>query len=133
MTTDYFLGFSSIGVFLLVGILFAVIGFTLSGLLRPKVINPAKYTTYECGEKPVGPALVQFSFRFYLIALAFIIFDVEAIFLFPWAVVFHEMKAVAFVEMGIFIIILLFGLAYIWRNGDLNWVKQIIPGDEDTF
>jgi len=133
VTTGYFLGFSSIGVFLLVGIIFAVIGFALSGLLRPKVKNPGKYTTYECGENPVGPAWIQFSFRFYLIALAFIIFDVEALFLFPWAVVFNEMKGVAFVEMGILIAILLFGLAYIWRNGDLNWVKQIIPKDEDTF
>ena len=130
MNGDIYIGYSVVGVFILVGIVFAAIGLMASKLLRPTFKHHDKYTTYECGEEPEGPAWIQFSFRFYLIALAFIIFDVEAVFLFPWAVVFSEMKGIAFIEMGIFIVILLFGLAYIWKNGDLNWVKTILKSEE---
>ena len=77
----------------------------------------------DCGEEPEGSAWLQFNIRFYVIALIFLIFDVEVIFLFPWAVVYKEMGLLAFIEMGIFLFILIIGLAYVWKKGDLDWVK----------
>ena len=78
--------------------------------------TPDKLDNYECGEEPEGSAWVQFNIRFYVIALIFLIFDVEVVFLFPWAMVFKEMGMVAFVEMGIFLLILIVGLAYVWKK-----------------
>ena len=66
---------------------------------------------------------MQFNIRFYVIALIFLIFDVEVVFLFPWAMVFKELGLLAFVEMGIFLVVLIVGLAYVWKKGDLDWVK----------
>jgi len=85
--------------------------------------SPEKYTTYECGEEPKGSAWIKFNIRFYVVALIFIIFEVEIIFLLPWAVVFKELGAFAFVEGLIFIAILVVGLAYVWQKGDLAWIK----------
>ena len=133
MISGFYVCFSVIGLFILVGVVFSIIGFILSKILRPTKIVEDKYATYECGAVPIGSPWVQFSFRFYLIAIAFIIFDVEAIFLFPWAVVFHTMKKIAFIEMGIFLVILFFGLAYIWKNGDLSWVKHVIKNEDESF
>ena len=98
-------------------------------LLISKLVAPANKTrekleTYECGEEVEGSAWLQFNIRFYVIALIFLIFDVEVVFLFPWAVVFKDMGIVALVEMGIFLTILLVGLAYVWVKGDLDWVKR---------
>lgn len=109
--------------FLLVGLLIVGITLLISRILQPRKDYPEKYIPYECGELPQGDAWVQFNIRFYVIALIFIIFDVEVLFLFPWAVVFDKMGMVAFVEMLIFIVILLVGLAYVWAKGDLTWVK----------
>ena len=88
-----------------------------------------KLTSYECGEVPEGSAWVKFNVRFYVIALIFIIFDVEVIFLFPWAVVFQSLidsnlGFLAFIEMFIFVLILIVGFAYVWVKGDLDWVKM---------
>ena len=83
-----------------------------------------KLIPYECGELPEGSAWVKFNIRFYIIALIFIIFDVEVIFMFPWATVFNENKLFYFIEMFIFMAILLVGLAYVWVKGDLDWVKM---------
>ncbi|MDP6033127.1 MAG: NADH-quinone oxidoreductase subunit A, partial [Candidatus Marinimicrobia bacterium] len=85
--------------------------------------NPDKLATYECGEESEGSAWVQFNIRFYVVALIFLIFDVEVVFLFPWAVVFNELGMLAFVEMAIFLIILMVGLAYVWKKSDLDWIK----------
>jgi NADH:ubiquinone oxidoreductase subunit 3 (subunit A) len=107
-----------------VGILFIIITLLISRLVRPKgKYSPEKYIPYECGEIPVGSAWIQFNIRFYVIALIFIIFDVEVIFLLPWAVVFKTLGGFAFIEGLIFIGILVIGLAYVWRKGDLSWVK----------
>ena len=84
----------------------------------------SKLISYECGEVPEGSAWVKFNVRFYVIALIFIIFDVEVVFMFPWAVVFQELGLLAFVEMFIFLAILLVGFAYVWVKGDLDWVKM---------
>jgi len=92
-------------------------------LVAPHNPTQEKLTTYECGEEPEGSAWLQFNIRFYVIALIFLIFDVEVIFLFPWAVVYTEMGLLAFIEMAIFLFILIIGLAYVWKKGDLDWVK----------
>ena len=83
-----------------------------------------KLISYECGEIPEGSAWVQFNIRFYVIALIFLIFDVEIVFLFPWAVVYQELGLVAFIEAFIFVIILTVGFIYVWAKGDLDWVKM---------
>lgn len=125
--------YANVVVFLVVGVLFLGVSLGMSRLLQPRVFDSEKLTSYECGMRPVGSAWVQFSVRFYLVALAFIIFDVEILFLFPWAVVFKGMGVAALVKMGIFVGILLLGLAYIWQRGDLDWVKRVVSAEEGSF
>ncbi len=116
--------FASVLVFIVVSVLFISITLMIAWFLRPKGKDSQdKRIPYECGEIPVGSAWVQFNIRFYVIALIFIIFDVEVIFLLPWAVVFKNLGLFAFIEGLIFIGILVVGLAYVWRKGDLSWVK----------
>ena len=97
-----------------------------------------KLLSYECGEIPEGSAWVKFNVRFYVIALIFIIFDVEVIFLFPWAVVFQSLTEsgfglLAFIEMFIFVLILIVGFAYVWVKGDLDWVKMKLKYGEGRY
>ena len=108
----------------LVGIILVAVPLLISKLVAPANKTREKLDTYECGEEVEGSAWLQFNIRFYVIALIFLIFDVEVVFLFPWAVVFKDMGIVALVEMGIFLTILLVGLAYVWVKGDLDWVKR---------
>jgi len=109
--------------FLVVAIGFLSVNLLLWKVLRPSRFSEEKLTTYECGENPVGSAWIQFNIRFYVFALIFIIFDVEAVFLLPWAVVYRELGLLAFVEGLVFIAILVVALAYVWRKGDLEWVR----------
>jgi len=122
-TTDFLTAHASILVFLaaIVGLLL----FTLAlwKVLRPSRFSEEKLTTYECGEEPVGNAWIQFNIRFYVFALIFIVFDVEAVFLLPWATVFRELGLLAYLEGLVFIAILVVALAYVWRKGDLAWVR----------
>ena len=102
------------------------LGFTIAGLVTAFLVrnsNPSdkKSETYECGEEPVGTAWIQFNMRYYFFAIIFVIFDVEVIFLYPWAVVFKELGFFAFIEMTVFLGILIVGLAYAWRKGALKW------------
>jgi len=117
------LQFANVIVFLGVGILFLGVSLLLSSLVRPSKYSEEKLISYECGENPVGSPWIQFNIRFYVFALIFIIFDVEAAFLLPWAVVFKKLGLFAFVEGLIFIAILAVGLAYVWAKGDLQWVR----------
>jgi NADH:ubiquinone oxidoreductase subunit 3 (subunit A) len=117
--TGYFLAF----LFLVFGGVFVIITLWISKLVHPTSHQKAKYDTYECGEETVGDTWIQFNNRFYTIGLVFLIFDVEVVFLYPWALVFKEIGLLALVEMFIFIFILLVGLAYVWVKGDLDWVK----------
>ena len=119
MLTD----FGRVFIFFIIGGVFVAGGLVMSWLLRPKRPYPEKLTSYECGELPVGDAYVKFNIRFYVIALVFLIFDVEVVFLFPWAVVYQKLGTFAFVEMAIFLAILFVGYAYVWRKGDLDWDK----------
>ncbi len=116
--------FANVLVFLVVGCVFVVLNTTLSRLLHTKLFTEEKFIPYECGEDPIGDTRVKFNTRFYVIALIFLIFDVEIVFLFPWAVVFREIGLLAFVEMLVFIAILLVGLAYVWAKGDLEWIRS---------
>jgi NADH-quinone oxidoreductase subunit A len=97
----------------------AMIG--LSALLGRHVKDPIKSIPYESGMKPVGNARERFSVKFYLVAMVFIVFDIEAIFLYPWAVIYRQLKLFAFFEMLIFIGLVLCGFYYIWKKGVLNW------------
>ncbi len=116
-------GFYIALVFFVTGLVMVSVTLLISRIIQPRKSYPQKYLTYECGELPQGDAWIRFNNRFYIIALIFIIFDVEIIFMYPWAVVFDQLKMVAFIEMFIFISILLVGLAYVWAKGDLRWVK----------
>ncbi len=124
--------FATVFIFVIVGVVFAGLALGVAKLLRPSNPSPAKMTSYECGELPSGSSWVRFNVRFYLVALFFLIFDVEVIFLYPWAVVFKSlfpvpgMGALVFWEMVIFLSILAVGLAYVWVKGDLNWVKGLM-------
>ena len=122
-TQDFLTAHSSILSFLVVAIGFLAFNLFLWWVIRPSRFSEEKLTTYECGENPTGSAWVQFNIRFYVFALIFVVFDVEAVFLLPWAVVFKELGMLAFVEGLVFIGILVVALAYVWRKGDLEWVR----------
>lgn len=104
-----------------IGIGFGVVNLFVSWLLRPSNRYKAKLDPYECGVDPVSDAHERFSVRFYILAMLFLLFDVEAIFLYPWAVVYKSIGLYGFFEMVIFIIILVIGYAYAWRKGALEW------------
>ena len=89
--------------------------------IRPANPSPVKLETYECGMEALGGRWTQFNFRFYMYAILFVIFDVEVIFLYPWATKFLTLELFALIEMGVFVAILLVGLAYAWRKKDLEW------------
>lgn len=123
MLTD----FAIVLMFVLFGLAFVVVNILLSrlicwalGIRKP---DPRKRTSYECGEHPIGDARLRFNPRFYLVALVFLIFDVEAIFLLPIAVVFKQYTVAAVLGAGFFLSLLVVGLVYDWANGDLDWVK----------
>jgi NADH-quinone oxidoreductase subunit A len=122
-SADFLTQHASVLVFLLTIVGLLVFVFVLWKVLRPERLSEEKTTTYECGEDPVGSAWIQFNIRFYVFALIFVVFDVEAVFLLPWAVVFRELGAIAYVEGLVFIGILVVALAYVWRKGDLSWVR----------
>ncbi len=113
--------FAPILVFLAVCVAFGAGVQVLSSWLGPRRANPAKDLPYECGIVPVETARRRFSVSFYVTAMLFIIFDVESIFLLPWATIVRQLKIFGIVEMGIFIATLLIGLIYIWRKGALRW------------
>lgn len=117
--------FANVFIFIIVGILFVAVSLFLARLIRPAKPNVVKLSNYECGEEPIGHSWINFNVRFYIIALIFVIFDVEAVFLFPWAVVFKSTGWIAFWDILIFIVILLAGFAYVWGMGDLEWIKDI--------
>jgi NADH-quinone oxidoreductase subunit A len=108
-------------------ILFGLAGIVVLALLLvaqnvgPKSINPAKAEPFESGNPPRGDARVRFSVRFYLVAMLFLIFDLEVVFLYPWAIVFRQLGVFGLIEMGIFLGILLIGFIYVWRKGALEW------------
>ncbi len=115
--------FGIILLFFIVSAMFVVAGMFGARLLRPSRPNEEKLSTYECGEEPVGDSWVKFNVRFYVVALIFLVFDVEVVFLFPWALVYQKLGMFAFIEMMIFLAILVAGYIYVWVKGDLDWDK----------
>jgi len=97
-------------------------GLIFSLLIAPHRPGAIKNTPYECGEQPIGQAWIQFNVGYYLFGLMFLVFDVEAAFLYPWAVAFRQLGTAGLVEAGLFMLVLLAGLAYAWKKGVLEWV-----------
>jgi len=129
MSYGYFQNY--IPVLLLLGVLILLAGGLLLvsylfGTHRPSRV---KLAPYECGVTPTGDAAHRFNVKFYLVAMVFILFDVEVIFLYPWAVVFHQLRMFGFVEMLLFLLLVLPGFVYLWRKGVLNWSRQGLGED----
>lgn len=129
----YLSAFGEVLLYITGGILFILTAFFVSGLLRPNRPNAQKLSTYESGEEAISSAWTQFNIRFYIVALIFLLFEVEILFLFPWATVFARKELIdetnglwgwfAVIEVVVFIAILALGLAYAWVNGHLDWIK----------
>jgi NADH-quinone oxidoreductase subunit A len=111
-----------IAMFIVVAVGFAFFTIIFSSLLRPRKYNEVKLEPYECGIEPLTDARERYSVRYYLIAMLFVIFDVETVFMFPWAVIFDKLLLFGLVEMFVFIAILLVGYYYAWQKGALEWV-----------
>jgi len=121
MDETYEATYSPVLIGLVVGFVFVGSTLFVSNLLAPKIYHQFKGTPYECGMIPIGENWMQMNLRFYLYAILFLIFEIEAVFLFPWAVVFQRLGTFAFYEMMLFLAIIGFGLAYAWRKGVLRW------------
>ncbi len=111
-----------IGLFILIAVALPTVAIIVAGLLGPRKPNSIKDQTYECGIETVGETWVQFKAQYYIYALVFLVFDVETIFLYPWAVAFGQLTIFAVLEAVLFILILAGGLIYAWRKGALEWV-----------
>ena len=108
-------------IFLCLGVLLPIIALFIGKLLRPNKPQETKYTTYESGIEPFNDSRVQFTIRYYIFALMFVIFDVETVFLYPWAVAYEKLGIFALIEMLIFVLMLLIGLIYAWKKKVLKW------------
>jgi NADH-quinone oxidoreductase subunit A len=108
-------------IFLVIAVGFALFTLFASAIIGKRKVTPQKMLPYECGMDPIGEARKPFSVKFYIIAMLFIIFDIEAVFLYPWAVIFKDLRFFGLVEMGVFIAILLVGFIYVWKKGALEW------------
>ena len=124
MSLDY----ATLFAFAVVAVAFSAVTLVAAQLLRPSVPEAVKQSTYECGMEAVGTTEVKTNIRFYLFALLFVVFDVEALFVLPWAVTVKELGPVALVEMLIFLAILFLGLAYAWGKGALAWDFPVKKG-----
>ncbi|MBU0719628.1 MAG: NADH-quinone oxidoreductase subunit A [Planctomycetes bacterium] len=109
--------------FVVAGFVIGFGGLTVGSLVRPRAPHPEKGAAYECGEPAIGDSWVQFDLRFYTVALVFIVFDVEIVLLWPWAVVFKEMGAPAFWAFLVFFMLIAIPFLYEWKSGYLNWVR----------
>ena len=128
--------YSNVLIFAAIAVGFVFIALFVGSLLRPHVPTLEKLSTYECGELPVGSAWMNFNIRFYVVALIFVVFDVEVAFMFPIARVFKEWVAagqggLVLLEVFGFVFLLLLGFVYVWIKGDLDWVKKIVSEVRD--
>ena len=120
-SAEFLRQFGQIGIFLAFGLFFALFSLFLAFLVRARGNDPVFRTTYECGPEAVGSPFVQLNVRFYIFAMLFVLFDVETLFIYPWAVAYKSLGMIGFVEMLAFILVLGLGLAYAWRKGALQW------------
>src|SRR6476660_6019916 len=114
--------FGPVAIFLVVAVFLKNMPLILSSFIHPKNPDRVKYEPYESGMETIGPTHIQFRTRYYLYALIFVIFDVEVLFLFPWALSYNKLGLFALGEMAVFVAFLLVGYAYAWRKGDLEWM-----------
>ena len=121
MPDNYFANYLPLLIHFLLAGAFAVAVVTLSWIIGYRRPNRAKMSPYECGMVPIGDTRGRFSVKFYLVAMLFILFDVEAVFLYPWAVILRDLKMFGFWEMVVYIGIVLVGFFYIWKKGVLDW------------
>jgi NADH-quinone oxidoreductase subunit A len=120
--------FGNIFIFMLVAVFFVIVAILASRFIRPARPTYEKLLTYECGEDIIGSPWVKFNIRFYVVALIFLIFDVEVVLLIPWALVYQDYGMTGFLIGFIFLFLLGLGMAYEWRKGDLEWERQkIVP------
>jgi NADH:ubiquinone oxidoreductase subunit 3 (subunit A) len=110
-----------LGIFLVLALAIPALAIWLAGLLSPKKSDPIKNSIYECGPEPVGESRIQFKVQYYVYGLIFLVFDVETVLLFPWAVAYKQLAMYAVLEAVLFIAILAGGLLYAWREGALEW------------
>jgi NADH-quinone oxidoreductase subunit A len=128
MPTSYPDTYFPVLVQIVIAIVVAAALVAISFLLGKRVRNRVKDSPYESGIAPTGTARERFSVKFYLVAIVFILFDIEAVFLYPWAVVYRELKIFGFIEMLIFVILILSGFLYIWKKGALDWSRETTEG-----
>jgi NADH-quinone oxidoreductase subunit A len=120
--SEFLRDYLTVGIFFAVSVLLLLIVLTLGKVVRPTRAQPDKYLPYESGVDPVGTGWAQSHIRYYIFALLFVLFDVEAVFLFPWAIRLEEFGVFGLVEMFVFIFVLALGLVYAWRKGVLRWI-----------
>lgn len=118
---EYINNYVIVTIFIAIGILLPIVALSVGRLLRPNKPTAGKATTYESGNDPIGAGQVRYNIRYYLFALMFIIFDVETVFLYPWAVAYNKLGLFALVEMLIFMTMLIVGLIYAWKKKVLTW------------
>ena len=121
LLNSYEYNYLFIGIFLLVAITFPLLPLILARFVAPKKPNSIKSSSYECGVESKGDSWIQFKAQYYIYALIFVIFDIEVIFIYPWAVAYRQLGFFAFIEMVIFLGILVFGLIYAWQKNILEW------------
>jgi len=121
LLVEYLTRYFPILLFIFVALAFGVATLLLSYLVQPKYPEPEKLTTYECGSEPFSDARMPFPVRYYIFAMLFVIFDIEVIFLYPWAVVFTRIELIGLIEMLVFIGLFLVAYVYAWRKGALEW------------
>ena len=121
-------GWLSILIMIALGAGFALISVLLSNVLGPRKPTPEKLAPYECGMPPVGDARERQSVKFYLVAMIFLLFDIEVAFLYPWAMALRDLGWAGFVQVVLFILLLLFGYIYVWRKGVLDWGNERVDG-----
>lgn len=118
---EYLARYFPILLFIFIALAFGVVTLLISYLVQPKYPEPEKLSTYECGSEPFSDARMPFPVRYYIFAMLFVIFDIEVIFLYPWAVVFDKIGLIGLIEMMIFIALFLVAYVYAWRKGALEW------------
>jgi NADH:ubiquinone oxidoreductase subunit 3 (subunit A) len=123
VTNGFFDNYLPFTVLLIIGIVFVAIALILSRIVRPSNKTKEKLSTYECAETPVGDARIHYNIQYYMIVIVFLIFDVEVLFMYPWAVQLRNLGGLGFIEMVLFIEVLIIGLAYAWRKEALEWIQ----------
>ena len=121
LLAEYLSKYSPIIIFIALAGAFGLVTLALSYLLQPKYPEPEKLSVYECGSEPFSDSRMPFPVRYYVIAMLFVIFDIEVIFLYPWAVTFKQLGIIGFIEMMIFIGLFVVAYVYAWRKGALEW------------